>query len=149
MRNPVMLLMACLLVGCVAGPPYANTRTQDAATLVGTDKSEGAGMPVLIDTIDGATAQNPPFYLTPGSHHLSLHIENPRMNEEGLSGGRADEQQMEMDVFVAANGSYRLTGFVADSGSFYVVQLIDVASGSVCSQSRSRIVASGYKPPPE
>jgi hypothetical protein len=145
MRNPVVLLIVFLLVGCATGPRYANTQTQDTATLVGTGESNGGEGQVWIDAIDGATAPSPPLYLTPGRHHLSLHMENSQMTEGQTTEGQLDEQQMEMDVFVYANASYRLNGFVAESGLFYVVQLIDEASGSVISQGRSRRFPSGYK----
>jgi hypothetical protein len=147
MRNPVVPLIAFLLVGCTSVPPYANTKAQDAATLVGPDDSNRAGKLVWIDTIDGAMAPKPPLYLTPGRHHLSLNLDNSQMYEGGLNEGETNEQQLEMDVFFEANGSYRLTGFVAESGQFYVVQLVDEASGSVCSQIRLRRILAGYKPP--
>jgi hypothetical protein len=147
MRNPVVPLIVFLLVGCASAPPYANTKARDAAMLVGPDDSNGAGKLVWIDTIDGAMAPRPPLYLTPGRHHLSLRLDNSQMYEGGLNEGEANEQQLEMDVFFEANGNYRLTGFVAESGQFYVVQLVDEASGSVCSQIRLRRILSGYKPP--
>jgi hypothetical protein len=149
MRNPVVPLIAFLLVGCASLPPYTNTKTRDAATLVDTDGSSGGGKLVWIDTIDGAMAPKPPLYLTPGRHHLSLNLDNSQMFEGGLNDGQANEQQMEMDVSFEANGYYRLNGFVAENGLFYVVQLVDEASGSICSQVRSRRIPLGYKPPPD
>jgi hypothetical protein len=149
MRNPVVPLIAFLLAGCASLPPYTNTKTQDAATLVDTNGSSGGGKLVWIDAIDGAMAPKPPLYLTPGRHHLSLNLDNSQMFEGGLNDGQTNEQQLEMNVFFEANGYYRLTGFVAESGLFYVVQLVDDTSGSVCSQIRLRRILSGYKPPPD
>lgn len=147
MRNPAVPLIALLLVGCSTGPSYTNTQAQDAATLLATSDFSGGQRPVWIDTIDGATAPKPPLYLTPGRHHLSLHLDDAQGDQLRMSGDQVDEGQMEMDIFVRANGSYRLIGLMSGSGRFYVVQLIDVASGSVCSQGRSRIDPLRYESP--
>ena len=147
MRNPVTPLMAFLLVGCATGPPYANTQTQDAATLVGTSESIGGETPVWVDAIDGAVAPASPLFLAPGTHHLSVHLENRPMEKMGMSDGQADEQPLEMDVLVKSNESYRLAAYVGDNGGSYLVQLIEQASGSVCAQVRLKRHISGYKSP--
>jgi len=142
-----MPLIAFLLVGCATGSHYANTQIQDAATLVGSGESTGRERPVWVDAIDGAVAPAPPLYLAPGPHHLSVHLENQQMGEVRVGDDQADEQQLEIDVFVKAKDSYRLAAYVGDNGGSYLVQLVEQASGSVCAQIRLRRHISGYKSP--
>jgi hypothetical protein len=119
MRTSIILLMVCLLAGCVTGPRYANTRSQDAATLVGNTKS-----PVTIEVtaIDGAVAPDAPiYYLTPGLHRLSITLSD-----------RSRWGYAETDIVVGANKNYRI-----DADRYYVysftAQIVDMISGEVVS----------------
>jgi len=119
MRTSIILLMVCLLAGCVTGPLYADTRSQDAATLVGNTKS-----PVTIEVtaIDGAVAPDAPiYYLTPGLHRLSITLSD-----------RSRWGYAETDIVVGANKNYRI-----DADRYYVysftAQIVDMISGEVVS----------------
>jgi hypothetical protein len=118
-----------LLSGCATDPRYANTQTQDATTIVASSDGQenaqsGAGMQVEIEKIDGAIAPEPPLYLAPGFHHLTLRLTD-HLNNQAI---------VTTSIIVETNQAYRVEA--SREGRSFTIQVIDVASGeTVCTES--------------
>jgi hypothetical protein len=119
MRPSIFLLITLLLAGCSIGPRYANTRVPGVATLV-----ENTEFPVSVEVemIDGGIAPKAPFYLVPGSHHLSI----------GLSTGHLIASA-DADIVVHADKNYRLDVLKQIHGLVgyapLVLRIVDAESG--------------------
>jgi hypothetical protein len=139
MQPPLVLCslaITALLSGCATGSHYANTPTPDATTIVASSvspenfQSEG-GMLVKVEKIDGAIAPEPPLYLVPGLHHLTIRLID-RLNNQAI---------VSTSIFVGAQQSFRVEASKQDQ--LYVIQVINATSGeTVCTET----VAGHYEP---
>jgi len=120
--------MIALLSGCATDPRYANIQTQDATTIVASSDAQenspsGGGMQVKIEKIDGAIAPEPPLYLAPGFHHLTLRLTD-HLNSQAI---------VTTSIIVETNKTYRVDASREDRS--FTIQVIDVASGeTVCTE---------------